>query len=222
MHGAIDAGLERVAAAGAEPVGQAPIETAAGKPEADDRVRREVIIHAGGKAVSLRADIGRAGGRIAIGAVAAAERRAPRRPPLTECRLRRRLGEDRGVSQRDVRRQIVPLLRREADGTAAVCAEAACPAVDERIEHQAEELRHDLQSAAFGAGRRLAVQLRQCVEERRTGEVAEALELRRQWRIRSTVEDAVIDDVDHTLLVYGVVSKAKPETSRSTPPGFLA
>ena len=49
---AVDAGLEGVAAAGAERLRQTPIGAAAGERKAGHRVRREVIVHAAGEAES--------------------------------------------------------------------------------------------------------------------------------------------------------------------------
>jgi hypothetical protein len=166
---AVDAGLQRIAAPGAERIRQSPIGAAAGQRKAHDGVRADVIIHAGGKAERVRRDIVRADARIAIGSVAAAICGTPGGPALIEGRPRRRLGEDRRIGERDIGRQIILLLWRKANGAAACGAEPALPAVDERIEHQCQELVGQLECGAFGAGAGFAIQLRQRIEQRRTG-----------------------------------------------------
>ena len=93
------------------------------------------------------------------------------------------------------------LLGGKADGAAATRAQPALPAVDERVEHEREELVRQLERCTFGAGPGFTVQLRQCIEQGRTGKVAEAEELRRQRRIGRTIENAVVDAADYIPLV---------------------
>ena len=81
--------------------------------------------------------------------------------------LRRRLGEDRGLSERDVGRQVCLLVGREADRTTTAADIAA--AIDERIEHQFEKFVRQLKHGAFGAGRRFTVELRERIAERAAG-----------------------------------------------------
>jgi hypothetical protein len=81
------------------------------------------------------------------------------------------LGEDRGISERNVGRQICLFVRRKADRRASRTDTAA--AVDEWIEHECEELVGQLQGGAFGSGTAFAVQLRQRAEQRRTRNRAE-------------------------------------------------
>jgi hypothetical protein len=54
---AVDAGLQGVAAAIAERVGEPPIGAAAGEREADDHGRADAIIHTGSEAEGIRSDI---------------------------------------------------------------------------------------------------------------------------------------------------------------------
>ena len=56
-HGAVDAGLEGVALAAAQPLREAPVGAAAGEREACHRVRRQAIVEAGGEAGGARGKI---------------------------------------------------------------------------------------------------------------------------------------------------------------------
>ena len=58
---AVEAGLEGVAAAGAETLRQAPAAATASEHKAQTRVRRDAIVHAGGIAVRTRGDVAGAG-----------------------------------------------------------------------------------------------------------------------------------------------------------------
>ncbi len=82
MGDAVNAGHDRVAPPGAEHLRQIPVGAAAGEREAVKRLRRDVIGHAAGKAVSARRDVVRANLGVAVGRTGAAERRTPRRPAL--------------------------------------------------------------------------------------------------------------------------------------------
>jgi len=84
MGDAIDASEERVASAAAEPLRQTPIGAAAGEREAENGIRRVVIVHAGRIAERTRRHVVRADGRIAVGRAAAAEARSPCGPTLLE------------------------------------------------------------------------------------------------------------------------------------------
>jgi hypothetical protein len=114
---AIDAGLEGVAPAAAESLRETPIGAAAGKREARNGVRREVIIQAAGIAIIAGVDIVRADRR--VGGAAAAKGRAPRGPALIEGLRRRRL-ERRVKAERNIRirRPARLLFRRKAVGVA--------------------------------------------------------------------------------------------------------
>jgi len=68
-----------------------------------------------------------------------------------------RLGEDRRVSECNVGWQICLFVRRKADRRASRTDTAA--AIDERIEHECEELVGQLQGGAFGASTGFAVKL---------------------------------------------------------------
>jgi hypothetical protein len=93
--------------------------------------------------------------RIPTGAVAPAIARAPHAPALLERLLLRGLFEELCVSERDVLGQFFAR-GRKADG-AATAADAAA-AVDEGIEHDAEELVGELERALLRAGRSFARQ----------------------------------------------------------------
>ena len=84
MRGAIDAGLEGIAAPAAQSARQSPIGAAAGERKAITGCGGDVIGHAGGKAVVARGKIGRADRTVAIGGIVTAERRAPGGPALVE------------------------------------------------------------------------------------------------------------------------------------------
>ena len=72
--------------------------------------------------------------------------------------LRRRLEQAR-IGERHVGRQACLLIRRKAERPAAACRSAA--AIDERIEHQAQELIGQIERDMLGSRRILAVQPRQ-------------------------------------------------------------
>src|SRR5262249_5437189 len=98
-------------------------------------------------------------GRIAARLVAAAIGAAPRSPALLEDGHRRRLRllEHLGISERDVVRQLL-LLGREAERGRA-CPGDAAAAIDERIEHEREELVANLEGNLLDAGGGLAREL---------------------------------------------------------------
>ena len=97
-------------------------------------------------------------GQIAVGAVAAAEARAPHRPArlIDRHRLGRRL-EHRGIGKRDLRRHAFAL-GRKAERRMVGAADPAA-AIDEGIEHQVEELVAELEADLLRAGCGLAVEL---------------------------------------------------------------
>ena len=136
----VDAGLEGIALAGAEPLRQAPAGAGAGKCEARDGVGCQAIIEPAGKPRHAGGEIVAADHRrITAGAAGAAEARAPRRPALPEGgSFHRRRLEHRGIGERNVLGQR-SLLRRKGQCRAAHSRNAAA-AVDERIEHQSQEL----------------------------------------------------------------------------------
>ena len=87
---AVDAGLEGIALAAAEPLRQAPIGAAAGKREAHHGIGREAIIEAASEADRARGQIMAADhGEIAGGAIAAAIAATPHRPARLIDRRRR-------------------------------------------------------------------------------------------------------------------------------------
>ena len=69
----IDPGLEGIAPAIAESLCQISIGAAAGDPKTIHRIRRHVIIHAGGKAIVARSDIVASRHRVPVGMAGAAE-----------------------------------------------------------------------------------------------------------------------------------------------------
>src|SRR5262249_16680330 len=87
--------------------------------------------------------------------------RPPPAPALLEAWRRRRRFQYLCISERDVVGQLCAL-RRKADGAAT---ERVASAVDERIEHDAEELVGKLERALLRAGRGLAGELRQRIAE---------------------------------------------------------
>jgi hypothetical protein len=138
----------------------------AGTREADDGAGREAIVQPSRTPRRARGKIVAADdGRVAGGAVRAAIARPPHAPALVETdRLRRRL-EDLGVGERDIVGHLFAL-RRKAERRAAGTGEAAA-AIDERIEHDAEELVPELKRDLLAAGRSFAREERQ-----RVGEIA--------------------------------------------------
>jgi hypothetical protein len=113
---------------------------------------------------------------------------------------RRRLVDRRlrhlGIGERDVLGQLRALGRKAerrcagaSDGTAAV---------DERIEHQAEELAAELERAFLRAGRCLAREQRQRIGEIAAGEAEERAEVGRQ---RAAIVEEAVDRGGDVLLV---------------------
>ena len=109
--------------------------------------------------------------RIADGAVAAAIAAAPHAPALLEGRRLRRRLEQLGVGERDVVGQLFAL-GRKAERRAAGPRDAVA-AVDERIEHDAEELVGQLERRLLRAGRGFAGEQRERVAEIAAGEPEE-------------------------------------------------
>src|SRR5437660_7297134 len=103
----IDAGLEGIALAAAEPLRQTPIGAAAGKRDAHHTVARKVIIEPAGKSHRRSGEVVAADHRgVAADAAAAAEGPAPGGPALLEARrLLRRSLEHLRVGERDVVRE---------------------------------------------------------------------------------------------------------------------
>src|ERR1700739_4669524 len=89
MAHAMDAGHERIAPAGAEPLRQIPVGTGAGARETKNRIRRVMIIHTGRIAECAGGHSVRTDRRIAIRRSAAAEAWSPGGPTLI-VRSRRR------------------------------------------------------------------------------------------------------------------------------------
>src|SRR5215472_4398143 len=144
---AVEPGLERVALAGAKPLRQAPAGAAAGEREAHHRAGREAVIEPGRAACRRGGKIVAADHRgIAAGAIAAAVARAPRAPALLEAR---RLFQYLCVGEGDVVGQLCALGRKADRGA----AERVASAVNEGIEHDAEELVGELERALLRAGR---------------------------------------------------------------------
>ena len=156
---AVDAGLEGIALAAAEPLRQAPIGAAAGKCEAHHGIGREAIIEAAGEADRARGQIMAADhGEIAGGAVAAAIGATPHRPArLIDRRRHSWCFQHRGIGQCDLGRHVVAL-GRKAKRRVIGAADAAAP-IDEGIEHQVEELVGELEGDLLRAGRGFAGKL---------------------------------------------------------------
>src|SRR5262249_49496780 len=140
---AVNANLERVTSAAAEPLRQAPIGAAAGKREPCRRVRRKPVIQAAGKAVDARGDVVRTDNGVAAGGAAASETRSPCGPALIEWLFRRCL-DGRGIGKRHIGRKACLLIRGKADGSLAAAlrptlsqALATVASAHERIEHEA-------------------------------------------------------------------------------------
>jgi hypothetical protein len=134
-----------------------------------------MIVEPGGAARRARGKIVAAHHqRIAGGAVRAAITRAPHAPALLEdWRLRRRL-EHLGISERDVVGQLFAL-RRKAERRDVGAAEPGA-AVDEGIEHDAEELIRQLERTLLAAGRGFAGEQRQRIGEIGAGETEDVHE----------------------------------------------
>jgi hypothetical protein len=134
--------------------------------------------------------------RIAVGLVAAAIGAAPRGPARLVClRLHRRRLEHRGIGEGDVGGQRRVALGGKAERGAARAGDAAA-SVDERIEHQVEELAPHLEAGLLRAGRGLAGELRERVAEIGAGQSEDGDEAGRQRA--AVVEEAVerIGDVE--------------------------
>jgi hypothetical protein len=95
------------------------------------------------------------GDRITGGAVAAAIARTPHAPALLEAWRFRRLFQYFRVGERDVVAQLLAL-RGKADRAPA---EGLASAINERIEHDIEELVGELERSLLRTSRRLARQL---------------------------------------------------------------
>src|SRR5262249_7678959 len=83
----------------------------------------------------------------------------------------------------------------------------AAPAVDEGIEHDAEELIGELKRRLLAAGRSLAREERQRVGEVAAGEPEDADEAGRQ---RATVVEEIIERVRDVLLIDAEAGPAEP------------
>ena len=152
-----------------------------------------------GKAIGLRRDVARAGGRIAVGPIAAAIACAPGCPALFKWRRRWRL-KDRGISQRDIGGQVRLRIGRKADRLATADATTTAEAaVDERIEHQIQKLGHHVERAAFGIGCHLAGDLREPIGQIGAGQIEQRRhEVRRQ---RAAGIEGVVDGGGDVLLI---------------------
>ena len=142
------------------------------------RVGREAIVEAAGEAGGARGQVVAADhGEVAGGAVAAAIGAAPHRPArlVDGHRLGRRL-EHRGIGERDLGRHGVALGRKAERGV--IGAADAAAAIDERIEHQVEELVGELEADLLRAGRGFAGELRERIGEIAAGEAEDAT---RRW-----------------------------------------
>jgi len=146
-------------------------------------------------------------GTIASRAVAAAIARPPHAPRLLEVgRLGRRL-EDLAVRERDVVGQFLPL-GRKADGAAVIHVASA---IDERIEHDVEELIGELKASLLRPGRRFARKKRQRIGEIGAGEGEQRQERRRERRV---VEE-IIDGAGDGLMVRAQACRLLRSTKRS-------
>ena len=124
-------------------------------------------------------------GRVAGRAVAAAIARAPHAPRLFECDWLRRRLEYLAVRKRDVVGQFFAL-GRKTDGAAAIHVASA---INERIEHDVEELIGELEASLLRPGRRFARKKRQRIGEIGVGEREERQERRRERRIVEEIID---------------------------------
>ena len=146
-------------------------------------------------------------GTIASRAVAAAIARPPHAPRLLEVgRLGRRL-EDLAVRERDVVGQFLPL-GRKADGAAVIHVASA---IDERIEHDVEELIGELKAGLLRPGRRFARKKRQRIGEIGAGEGEQRQERRRERRV---VEE-IIDGAGDGLMIRAQACRLLRSTKRS-------
>jgi len=132
------------------------LSAAAGEREADDRAGCKPIIEAGGAARGACGKVVAADrDRITGGAVAAAIARTPHAPALLEAWRFRRLFQYFRVGERDVVAQLLAL-GGKADRAPA---EGLASAIDEGIEHDAEELVGQLERRLLRPGRCFARQL---------------------------------------------------------------
>jgi hypothetical protein len=99
--------------------------------------------------------------------------------------------------------QVRLLLRRKAGHRPAEAAIAA--AIDERIEHQIEEFVGQLKHRALGAGRRLAVELRQRIRQVAAGQ---SEQIRKVGRQRAAGIEEVVQRVRDVLLVLIEIAAA--------------
>ena len=197
---AVQAGLEGIALAAAEPLRQAPIGAAAGKCETHHGIWCEAIIETAGEADCPRGQIMTADdSEIAGGAIAAAIGATPHRPArLIDRRRHSRSFEHRGIGQCDLRWGVVARGRKAK--RRVICAADATAAIDEGIEHQIEELVGELECDLLRAGRGFAGKLVQGVGEIVAGEVEERHEGRRQ---RASVVEEVVDGMADVELIDG-------------------
>ena len=169
-----------------------------------------VIIHAASKTIASARQGCLSRGRVATGPIDAAISRAPGCPALFKRRRRRRL-EYAGISQRDLGRQARLLIRRKTHrATTNAAGAAAEPAVNKRIEHDAQKLGHHLKAAAFSTGRHLAGQLRErivgiCAAKANSGANPSV-------RVPPLLKNLLIP-VSHVLLI-GIQSAASAEMRR--------
>src|SRR5262249_41515487 len=190
----IEAGLEGVALAAAQPLRQAPIGAAAAQREAHHGIRREVIIEARRTANGAGRQIMAADdGYIPRRAISAALGTGPCRPAwLIDRRERRsRLLEHRGIGERNRRRHRFALgCEAERRGPRFAVARKAkrrlvgaanpATAVDEGIEHQVEKLVGELEGDLLRARRGFPGELVECCGEVAASQTEERHECRRQ------------------------------------------
>ena len=147
--------------------------------------------------------------RIARGAVAAAIGAAPCAPALLEARrLHRRRLEHRGIGERDF----------VGDGFALGCEADRGPAepgravaaVDERIEHEPEELVAHLECDLLAAGRGFAGELAQRIGEIAAGEAEYADEAGRQ---RAAVVEEAVERAGDVALVLAQTATRRAGTA---------
>src|SRR5262249_38474287 len=157
-----------------------------------------MIVEAAGKARGAGGEIVAAEHRrIARRAIAAAIGAAPHSPALLEGRrLHGSRLEYRGISERDVVRQFLALGRKSERRSAGATDAAA--AIDEGIEHQAEELALHLEADLLRAGCGFAGKLREHVTETGAREIEDRKEIGRQ---RATAVEENIQRGGDVLLI---------------------